>query len=245
MSFFNFKKKKIDVKPKLTPFQLLFDLNESHDFQKLLAASIGTARANQIHFNEQVVKGQDWSVDLQTSRITFGAASYPIQLIGTESTISNTWVWSWVNLSQLPETSWQDMLPIKEELKDFLHFTTEEIDLNELVNGHNLSSIVAGFHPAHVCYYRCPYDGGAAYVLVKDLPTALFPPLSRINLQKIILEVIAEQPAHHRIAVTSFLLENGGMLTETAESILAELPNDGLLSIKFNQQNRVSSITLD
>ncbi|MDR3296512.1 MAG: hypothetical protein LBT26_11920 [Clostridiales Family XIII bacterium] len=66
---------------------------------ELYSAALGKMTANQENCSEFVVKGRDWNADLSAGIITFGSDVFPIQFIGSESTSSGTWLWSWENVN--------------------------------------------------------------------------------------------------------------------------------------------------
>ena len=51
----------------------------------------------QLDFAERV-ENLDWNVDLKAGKITFGEQeTYPVQVLGSFSFESQTWLWSWAN----------------------------------------------------------------------------------------------------------------------------------------------------
>ena len=89
--------------------------------------------------------------------IRFGKQEFTAGILGTESEIQNTWLWSWAHTeSGLPERSTAISRRAKRNLPDLPEFQTGKFMLDELHNGHNLAMISVGASPDNVCYYRCP-----------------------------------------------------------------------------------------
>ena len=44
-----------------------------------------------------VLDAPQWSVDFETGTLSFGENSYPVQFLGSESTLDDTWTWGWNN----------------------------------------------------------------------------------------------------------------------------------------------------
>ena len=43
-----------------------------------------------------------WFVDFETGTLSFGENSYPVQFLGSESTLDDTWMWGWNNINDFP-----------------------------------------------------------------------------------------------------------------------------------------------
>ncbi len=125
--------------------------------------------AKQRHLNE-LVGEDDWDLDLETAALSFSSGkTWKIQLLGSESFVSDTWLWAWANdQSDLPP----DVLQLSERVRAF----GEEHDIDELTqpdipldwgDGHMMSLIALGICNA-TAYYRCPHDNGAVFVVIDD-----------------------------------------------------------------------------
>ncbi|MDQ3813354.1 MAG: hypothetical protein M3347_05330, partial [Armatimonadota bacterium] len=86
----------------------------------------------------------NWSISLSGGVVDFGKGRvYPIQLIGTESELSGTWLWAWANTeSSIPE----QLLVCARQLRDFgeeegiEELTQAELD-SARVDGHLLAMV--------------------------------------------------------------------------------------------------------
>src|SRR5262245_17159005 len=111
----------------------------------------------QLHLNE-LVGNLDWDVDLTAGVLNFGDRSrWSVQLLGSESQASRTWLWAWANPSGLPGELVQASLALRQfgEENGIPELVEPQIPL-EKVNGHLLSLIACGLTDADA-YYRAPY----------------------------------------------------------------------------------------
>ena len=139
--------------------------------------------AKQLHLAE-LVEGLDWHLDLATGILSFGDRyAWHVQLLGTEAEETQTWLWAWANdASNLPPSLLQAALHLKTfgEEQEVPELATSMFPLDG-IDGHFLAMIANGICRADA-YYRCPYDGGAAFLLIQDenFPKNYEPPLQRI-----------------------------------------------------------------
>ncbi len=119
------------------------------------------------------ISGYDWYYDQDTGEFTFSANEIPrviadFQVVGTLSTISNTWLWSWGNSSILEN--------VKKDLQIVRQFGKEH-NLRELVQPRwdadefdawamtNVSARLLNAQGA----YRCPDDNGFMFVIFTNV----------------------------------------------------------------------------
>lgn len=117
-----------------------------------------------------------WDYDLDAGTLTFSDAGLPkviatIQVVGTTSQSSNTWLWSWDNES-LPEC-------VKSRIREVRAFGLEkgvpqltEASLpDDEYLGWAMTAIAARLLDAKGAY-RCPREGGFTYVIYMDVHVA-------------------------------------------------------------------------
>ena len=115
-----------------------------------------------------IVGDRDWLLDQDAGVLQLGEDLWlPASLLGTTSDDAGTWLWAWANPSIEP-----DMRADAERARALgatreLDVLTEaEVDIAGIIDGHLLALAVSGVLDTDA-YFRCPYDGGAAYVTVK------------------------------------------------------------------------------
>lgn len=207
---------------------------DKSDFLSLLSLSAGAAIERQNKFGE-LIGGAGWNVDLKNRRIIFGEKEFDCGIIGSESFTENTWLWGWAHTeSGLPEISAAPSRRAKRALSDCEEFSVGKFGLDELHSGHNLSMTVVGASEKNVCYYRCPYEGGAVFVQIEGLPEEIFAPVALEALVRRYVEIIGAFYCDHRLLAAGFLHQNGCEFTAGADFILCE-SGGGTLRFDFEE----------
>jgi hypothetical protein len=214
----------------------------SPHFYRLLSQQVGIAFAQQLAFADWL-GDRPWNLDLQRGTVEFGAdLAYPVQLLGTEAEAAGTWLWAWANTqSKLPE----HLLQASYHLRD-LGFRDQIPELSdrsfslEIATGHELSLVATGL--SHLCcYYRGPYDGGALFFLVFDLPPQLWQPATPERLVSTLTQVIAQFTVDHRLMAEELLRSQGFHLTPNSTQLIATR-NSHRIALTFDLQHRLTSI---
>jgi hypothetical protein len=139
---------------------------------------------DQQQFFINCINGRNWNFDLASGLLSFGYEfCWKTHLLGTESVISNSWLWTWANTSSnIPAHLLVASLALKAygEQNGIPELTTPQLSLDK-IDGHKLALLASGICEANA-YYRCPYEGGALYVLIMDenFPKCQDPPLKRV-----------------------------------------------------------------
>jgi hypothetical protein len=143
-------------------------------FEELFIKHGAASFDKQIYLQAMLGKA-GWGLDLATGVLAFrrpheATLQLNVQVIGTESDDSNTWLWGWANaeqgyraellLSSLEVKVQGDRLGVPE-------LTTPELPLTSRVNGARIAAIASGICRAG-CYFRAPYPRGVLYLLVRD-----------------------------------------------------------------------------
>lgn len=217
---------------------------ESGNFTQLFSACIGKTLANQIACSEQVVKGQDWSVDFQKGIIAFGDSIFPVQFVGSESSVNNTWLWAWGNKSPLPDSVKVDAIKLKAmgEKYGFSQLTTAQLDIDEVITGHALSIVAAALHEENVCYYRGPHANGAIFVIIKDLPGDVFKQVGCDTFIELVMKIIQQYELDHKVFIESFLLHNNCSYVWEGNVLAATFPEERKVYVKLDECGRIASI---
>jgi hypothetical protein len=193
-----------------------------------------------------LIGGSDWQFDMGTQSLTFGAKiRFKIQVIGTESTHSHTWLWAWANeASGIPAP----MLRVSEAIRAFgqkngvREFTQPSFGLSDQANGHILSMIASGLCNGDA-YYRGPYDGGALFMLIRDdrYPHQTINPANRVST--LFPQLIATMPvSNHRQAFLHYLEFYLAKISESGMTITGEFSNKQVVEARFLPDNRLESI---
>lgn len=209
------------------------------DFFSLLSLSVGYAISKQTAMGELVIGDSGWNVDLRNGEISFGDNKFPCGILGSESYVSNTWLWGWAHTeSGLPENAAAPSRRAKRTLSDCPEFTTAKFELDEIHTGHNLSMVAMGTSEKNVCYYRCPYTDGALFVQIENLPDQVFEPLQLREIASRFMEILGGFYCDHRLLAAGLLHTNGCKFNEENNGIAGAIvcEQDGM-TLRFDFEN--------
>ncbi len=176
----------------------------------VLSLAAGRSFLCQNRMGEKIVGNNSWGLDPMKGLIRFGNREFNAGVLGTESEIQNTWLWSWAHTeSGLPERTVAASRRAKRSLPELPEFQTGKFMLDELHNGHDLAIISVGASEENLCYYRCPYDSGAAFVTVSGLPEEIFAPADDREFLRQYIEIIGGFYCDHFLLAAGFLHQNG------------------------------------
>lgn len=205
------------------------------DLLDILSLSAGAAFLHQNRMGERIIGDNGWELNPSEGLIRFGGQEFRAGILGSESYIQNTWLWSWAHTeSGLPEKAVAASRRAKKSLPDLPEFQTGKFMLDELHTGHNLSMIACGASEEKLCYYRCPYDGGAAFVVIPGLPEEIFTPAELPEFVRQYLEIIRGFYCDHRLLAAGFLYQNGTEFTENGGEMTAHFGGSDL-KLRFEE----------
>ncbi|MBC7808579.1 MAG: hypothetical protein H7145_20795 [Akkermansiaceae bacterium] len=209
---------------------------------------------NQLRIQEiQDTYGEfDWGADISNGRLTFTdtasgtvLADLPMQLIGSQSDQTRTWLWAWANANggnAFPESVTRLCRAVRDAAiasgkgdtvlaaADLFDLPEVGLALPEDNFGYEMATLCAGFGGAFG-YYRCPYEGGAAWAVIESYPEAETLPPSAHRMARAIQAAISTFPLDHHAATEAYLGQPG------ASSMYA----NGL-TIRFDDQGRIAGM---
>lgn len=225
-------------------------------FHKHVAASFD----KQLNFAE-VIAGNDQKhqVDVQGGKIHFSCTrkgsglfgkmtkveqSYELQVLGSEASGLNTWLWIWANQGvNYPESVKQASLKMRQfgEREGIPEFTQGEFSCESL-SGENLAMIASGVLDA-LSYVPLPYGGGCAYMLLygDKKPHAVSNPLPRI-LTVFPQVLSAMSIPNHKQAMMGYLDFYSVPFTDRG-SVLDARHDCGNIEAKFDEMNRLVDLS--
>jgi hypothetical protein len=214
----------------------------AHTEQELLEryAAIAFDKQNDLY---EVIGDNSWNADMNTGTISFGPELvFPIQVLGTFSHSSETWLWAWANVqSGLPPRllSQAEQLRAYGEQHGIELLTASEFDATDL-DLHTIGCIASGIFGASG-YYLANYGHGTMVVTIKS---ELIDQVSKNDFARIsssFPQVISTFELHHRPALIHYLTQKGYSVTETADTVSAAV-DFGTLTATFDQLGRLANI---
>ncbi len=211
--------------------------------RNLVESGAGSALARQLALAD-FLGSHEWNVNTQTGRADFGKKQeHRIQFVGTESEHTGTWMWAWANTaSGLPEELCEASQAIRRHgvQHGIKELSEGQLPLQDL-NGHLLcmaGAALSGGHP----YYRGPYDGGALYFYVLDLPDVIQAQVDVPRAVTVIQQLISGFDLNPWRTIALFL-EGEGLGVQAENNIMvATWPGGDELRIEFDEQGRVVRI---
>jgi hypothetical protein len=210
-------------------------------FREQFSIHVATAFARQLSLADFLGE-HNWSVDIKAGTVDFGNKRvFPVQLLGTESEIEDTWLWAWANeQSNLPPQLLQACSRIREFGRQHdLAELTDAAFPRSVANGHMLAMLSAGLI-GNCCYYRGPYDGGALFFLVNGLPQSVLAPIETVRATTVISEVICQFDIDHRLMAEGLLTSQGFTIAKSNHNMTGTRSNGDRLNIEFDAQERIA-----
>jgi hypothetical protein len=198
------------------------------------------------HFLIDLIGNYAWQTDIGSGQLSFGSQHrWQIQLLATESDASDTWLWAWANTaSNIPDHLLHASLALKAYgVQHGIPELTQPELLLDQIDGHTLALLASGICDADA-YYRCPYDGGALYVLIMDddFPECPDPPLQRVAT--VFPQAIAalDIPDHEE-ALCGYLDDYDLEHEHTGNQIIVRSESgEPVLTATFDEQKRLTGL---
>lgn len=213
-------------------------------FNALFLQHAMSAYAKQLALADATEGAGAWDLDLQAGSLKFAnGPSYQIGLLGSYGEAAGTWLWVWANRNMdLPAEVSKVAQSLRElgSKKSIPEFHENETHDQETFC-HQLAMIAVGESGAGA-YYRAPYEGGAAYLLIREAIPASPERHHLGRIQRVIAESISTFQMPHRPAIEAFFAaENLSVAQPEPHEILATA-EDGDLRIRFDDEGRLTEM---
>lgn len=201
-------------------------------YRLLLSEHFGIAYEQQLALDEHI-GDRDWRVDLTAATIQFGTdLVHDIELLGSESDVTSTWLWSWANQHiALAEPLIVTARATAElGVSRGIRWLSQRSFSLQRATGMELAMLASGASPGIGGFYRGPYDGGAAFLLLTDAPPLGTPRIERIER---VLHDLLKYDLDHRTLVTRYLAARGFTIDQDEAEVRAAHPR-GQLTARFD-----------
>lgn len=213
-------------------------------FNALFAHHAMPSYAKQLTLADAIESAGAWDLDLKAATLSFETGpSYRIELLGSYGEGAESWLWVWANRNMDLPT---EVTKAAQSLRDMgRQKSIPEFHENETHEGetfcHRLAMIAVGETNAGA-YYRAPYDGGAAYLLIQDdIPVP--PNRHHLNrIQRVIAESISTFQMPHREAIEAYFTSEKLAFEQTDNHELVATAADGDLRIRFDEEGRLTEM---
>jgi hypothetical protein len=217
------------------------------EFHDLFLRTVAAAFDKQLALSE-LIGDSGWSFDMDQGILAFGSSyHFKVQLLGTESDVSSSWLWAWANeQSGIPDA----LLEAAHQLRTYGQqnqidaLTEPAYDLQPNLHGHFLS-MVASIVCKGDAYYRGPYDGGALFMLIKDpaFPRSTVDPALRIVsiFPELIMNV---EISDHQVAFAYYLRYYHAEVSSRERSVVGKFNSGKVVTAAFDGANRLERLNI-
>ncbi|MGE0432589.1 MAG: DUF6882 domain-containing protein [Planctomycetota bacterium] len=226
------------------------------DFDTLLHDHAGIALHRQyVLLDHGVGEYAQWGADLAAGELTFGEhpdgradLTTRVGLLGSAAERADTWLWVWGNrqmADSLPETVTAAARQVRAvgEQHGIAQLTQAEWPLDE-VDPHALATIATGIVDC-AGYYRGPYDGGYALLLILDDALKADDRPSLLRVPTVFHDALnIFELADHRRALRSYVTRLGMVVSKTDGGGLRinDPATDSFLEAEFDAMNRLTKL---
>jgi hypothetical protein len=214
----------------------------AHTEQELLERYAALAYDKQSSLYE-IIGDNSWNADLDAGTISFGPELvFPLQVLGTFSHSSETWLWAWANEQfNLPEAllSQAQQLRAYGEQHNIELLTASGFDATQQ-DLHIIGVIASGMFGAS-CYYLANYGQGTLVVTIKSEQIDQVPRNDFARIPSTFAQVIGVFELHHRPAFLHYLAQKGYPVEEATDTVSAAV-DFGTLTATFDHLGRLTNL---
>ena len=231
---------------KIEDFTFISSVNTDSWFE-VHSACLGKMTAIQKRCHEYIIDGAEWSADLRSGIIRFGTDEYPVQLIGTEGTATNSWQWGYKNINGLDDK----LLMLANEVKEkgdkwsIKALSTPDIHMTDTFNGKSLSTVACGISDTPYCYYSTPSRSANVFLAFSNIPEDILEPFGLTEFIDIVVDCVQNHAIEHKIFLKSFLEWNKTLYEENSNGIAAHFKEGASILFEFERVDefwRISQI---
>jgi hypothetical protein len=217
-------------KPAIVNEKDLFDAHAGLSYEKQLLTA-------------DTIAGKPWQFDMSSGTIVFdGKLTVPVQIIGTVSYETGTWLWAWANTqSGIPPELLRDANRLREiGQRDGMEALTSASFPFVDSYDHKLALLSSGVCDAS-CYYRADYGSGAMYV---TLHSDRLPGIDRDNLVKVptaFSQLISALRIDHYKVWLNYLIDREFQIAK-GDGYVASLRKGQQIRADFDTASRLTGI---
>ena len=210
----------------------------------LLSEHALPALDQQLHLQD-LIGDADWLLDQDAGTIRFGdELSCAAQILGTATDRPKVWRWAWANesVSAAMSADARTVLSFGERFA-IAAFTQPDVRLDDTLAAEDFTLVAARLVGADA-YYRGPYPGGAAYILLR-FPVEVPRPLAGDGLRA--LRTLSTAPLAltipiERGAIERYLAWVGLQVESTEDRSIARDGRGDTVTITYDDQGRFGGL---
>lgn len=211
------------------------------DFRELLSRHAAVAIEKQLRLARSVA-GAVWSWNLQEGSLRIDGQERPFQILGIEQAPSGCWRWAWADADEgLPPRflgaaralrAWGLRRKIRE-------LSEPEIPLDR-VCGTEVAAVACSLLDTPG-WWRAPFDGGVAWLLLTDPTLDQRPSPQPADVARILTRTLAIFPVDHELALNAYVLHHGGSVERAGRVATARI-RGGQVVARFDERRRIERL---
>lgn len=221
---------------------LVKESTPSHSWQGLLERYGAIALEKQQNLGE-MIGGLSWEADMKKGRIGFaGKVAFPMQILGTLSRSSDTWMWSWANtLSDLAPRLMTQALRLRRygEENGISLFSQPELPVKE-EELQIIGLIASGMFNASG-YYLADFERGVMCVTLKSADIDQTYRNDHQTVLSVFPHFISLYDVDHRYALSCYLQMKGYEVEQKEESMTGRRQNEAITAC-FDERGRLTML---
>lgn len=207
-----------------------------------LIEKLGAVNLDKQHSLAELIGSSDWSIDLDTKMISYAnGIEFPIQIIGTYSFSSETWLWAWANeASNIPE----ELLLNANILQQYgIENNIEILFVPELpadtTDVHAIGMIASGLTNSSA-YYAANFGEGIILVTIKSPQIDLVEFNEQARILTVFPDLISTFELIHSEALKSYLKARNYNIEENNNELIANKGNN-IITATFDNDGRMTN----
>lgn len=190
----------------------------------------------------EIIGDGDWNLDLDKGIITFGSIEMPVQILGTYSNHSATWLWGWANeASNIPEKLLRQVNELKKLGEDYnIEFLTKDEYKIEPTDVHALGIIASGRFGCSA-YYAGDFGDGIVLVTLESPSIDNVKYNEQARILDVFPQIISIFGINHKRTLKNYL-ENKGYITEESKDLIKATKNNNTIIASFDESERLIKI---
>lgn len=187
----------------------------------------------------EVIGDNDWNLDMDEGMISFGNIKMSVQVLGTYSNHSATWLWAWANeASNIPAKLLGQAKELKKMGEEYnIEFLTKEEYKIEPTDVHALGIIASGKFGSSA-YYAGDFGDGIALVTLDSPLIDEVEYNEQARILDVFPQVISIFGINHKRALKNYLVAKE-YATEETEDLIKATKNNNTIIATFDDNNRL------
>jgi hypothetical protein len=191
-----------------------------------------------------IVGNNSWNFDMGSGTIKFGQdLTFPIQILGTISHSSQTWLWAWANdKSGIPQHLTEESRKMKEYGdKNGIQLLSDSKSPADIDDLHMLGCIASGIFQSS-CYYIADYGQGAMLVTIKAEEFDKIKKDNHLKTLTIFPQLTSSfEINNHKKAFKNYLMLKGYSVSGEGTTVKGS-KNGNVITGQFDDSNRLTSL---